>query len=87
MVKCFFFFSRFLDSDVANSEKFAYVPFGAGRHRCIGESFAYVQIKTVVSVILRKYKLHLVDDYFPDIDFTTMIHTPKDPVIGYLPRD
>lgn len=26
-----------------------YLPFGAGRHRCIGEQFAYVQITVVVS--------------------------------------
>ncbi|ESO82666.1 hypothetical protein LOTGIDRAFT_108695 [Lottia gigantea] len=77
---------RFLDPDVANSEKFAYVPFGAGRHRCIGESFAYIQIKTLWSVMLRKYKFELVDGYFPEIDYSTMIHTPKNPVIKYSLR-
>ncbi|XP_076461932.1 lanosterol 14-alpha demethylase-like [Babylonia areolata] len=77
---------RFLDPDVANSEKFAYVPFGAGRHRCIGESFAYVQIKTAVSTLLRTYRLELVDGYFPEVDFTTMIHTPKRPIIHFSPR-
>ncbi|XP_048246151.1 lanosterol 14-alpha demethylase-like [Haliotis rufescens] len=77
---------RFLDPDVANSEKFAYIPFGAGRHRCIGESFAYVQIKTILSTVLRKYELDLVDGYFPEVDFSTMIHTPKNPVIRYKLR-
>ena len=77
---------RFLDDDVANSEKFTYIPFGAGRHRCIGESFAYVQIKTIMSTLLRMYKLELVDGYFPEVDFTTLIHTPKRPIIRYSPR-
>ena len=77
---------RFLDADVANSEKFAYIPFGAGRHRCIGEGFAYVQIKTAVSTLLRTYRLELVDGYFPEVDFSTMIHTPKRPIIRYSPR-
>ncbi|KAL8600588.1 hypothetical protein ACOMHN_062459 [Nucella lapillus] len=77
---------RFLDPDVANSEKFAYVPFGAGRHRCIGESFAYAQIKTAVSTLLRHYRLELVGGYFPEVDFTTMIHTPKTPIVRYSPR-
>lgn len=77
---------RFLNAEAANSEKFAYVPFGAGRHRCIGESFAYVQIKTVVSILLRLYHLELVDGYFPEVDFSTMIHTPKKPIIRYFPR-
>ena len=37
----------------------------SGRHRCIGESFAYVQIKTIWSVLLRKYEFDLVDNHFP----------------------
>ena len=36
---------RFVDASASTSEdRFNYVPFGAGRHRCIGESFAYVQV-------------------------------------------
>ncbi|KAL8827633.1 MAG: hypothetical protein Q9191_003067 [Dirinaria sp. TL-2023a] len=34
-----------------------YLPFGAGRHRCIGEQFAYVQITIVVSMMVRHFKL------------------------------
>jgi sterol 14-demethylase len=30
-----------------------YQPFGAGRHRCIGESFAYVQLGSVVATLVR----------------------------------
>lgn len=29
-----------------------YLPFGAGRHRCIGEQFAYVQLGTILASIL-----------------------------------
>uniref|UniRef100_A0A6Q2YBW8 Lanosterol 14-alpha demethylase n=1 Tax=Esox lucius TaxID=8010 RepID=A0A6Q2YBW8_ESOLU len=70
----------------AAGEKFAYVPFGAGRHRCIGENFAYVQIKTIWSTLLRLYEFDLVDGYFPTINYTTMIHTPHNPVIRYKRR-
>ena len=35
---------RFLEQSVVQEDKFNYVPFGAGRHRCIGESFAFVQV-------------------------------------------
>lgn len=38
-----------------------YLPFGAGRHRCIGEQFAYVQITVVVSVIVRHFRLRNVE--------------------------
>ncbi|XP_065832818.1 lanosterol 14-alpha demethylase-like [Oscarella lobularis] len=79
---------RFLSDEKKPSgeDKFSYVPFGAGRHRCIGEFFAYVQIKTIWSVLLRKYEFELVNGHFPEIDFETMIHTPKNPFVRYKTR-
>lgn len=38
-----------------------YLPFGAGRHRCIGEQFAYVQLGTITATIVREMKLRNVD--------------------------
>ena len=58
----------------------------AGRHRCIGESFAYVQMKTIWSVLLRKYEFDLCDGYFPPVNYSTMVHTPTRPVIQYRRR-
>ena len=69
-----------------SEEKFCYVPFGAGRHRCIGEAFAYVQIKTIWSTLLRVYEFELVDGRFPPVNTATMIHTPKQPIIRYHKR-
>uniref|UniRef100_A0A671PB87 Lanosterol 14-alpha demethylase n=1 Tax=Sinocyclocheilus anshuiensis TaxID=1608454 RepID=A0A671PB87_9TELE len=66
--------------------KFAYIPFGAGRHRCIGENFAYIQIKIIWSTLLRLYDFELVDGYFPAVNYTTMIHTPHNPIIRYTRR-
>ena len=34
-----------------------YLPFGAGRHRCIGEQFTYLQLVTVVAVMVRSFEL------------------------------
>ena len=34
-----------------------YLPFGAGRHRCIGEQFAYVQLGTITATFVRLFKL------------------------------
>jgi sterol 14-demethylase len=33
-----------------------YLPFGAGRHRCIGEQFAYVQLQTILATMVRIFK-------------------------------
>ncbi|KAM8980895.1 lanosterol 14-alpha demethylase [Sarcophilus harrisii] len=77
---------RYLQDNPASGEKFAYVPFGAGRHRCIGENFAYIQIKTIWSTLLRLYEFDLVNGYFPAVNYTTMIHTPHNPIIRYKRR-
>ena len=33
-----------------------YLPFGAGRHRCIGEQFANVQLVTIMATMVRQFK-------------------------------
>lgn len=38
---------------------FAWIPFGAGRHRCVGASFAMMQIKAIFSILLRRYEFEL----------------------------
>lgn len=39
----------------------SYLPFGAGRHRCIGESYAYLQLTMVVAIMVREFKLRNVE--------------------------
>ncbi|KAF9583944.1 Lanosterol 14-alpha-demethylase [Lunasporangiospora selenospora] len=63
------------------------LPFGAGRHRCIGESFAYVQLKTIISTFIRMYDISLTEKGFPKPDFTKMFVQPQLPVqVDYKPR-
>ncbi|KAJ3219611.1 Lanosterol 14-alpha-demethylase [Dinochytrium kinnereticum] len=68
--------------DIAQkSARSHFLPFGAGRHRCIGEAFAYLQIRVVVSVYIRNYILSLPkdaagNDKFPETDFTSLIVVP-----------
>ena len=38
-----------------------YLPFGAGRHRCIGEAFAYVQLGTITATMVRLFRLRNVE--------------------------
>ena len=37
-----------------------YLPFGAGRHRCIGEQFAYLQLQTITATMVRLFKIDTV---------------------------
>jgi sterol 14alpha-demethylase len=38
--------------------KFSYLSFGGGRHACMGEAYAYTQIKVVWSYLLRLMLIH-----------------------------
>ncbi len=52
--------------------KYRWLGFGAGRHACMGENFAYLQIKTIWSVLLRDFDLELVGE-LPKPDYTAMV--------------
>jgi len=56
---------------------FAYLGFGGGRHACLGQQFGLLQIKTIVSVLLRTYKFEKVTNEFPEPDYTAMVVGPK----------
>lgn len=43
--------------DLAN--RWTWIPFGAGRHRCVGAAFATMQIKAAFSVLLREYDFEM----------------------------
>ncbi|KAL3157764.1 hypothetical protein ABBQ32_012190 [Trebouxia sp. C0010 RCD-2024] len=55
---------------------FSFIGFGGGRHGCMGTNFAYLQIKTILSIMLRNFEMELVDP-FPEADYTSMVVGPK----------
>ncbi|KAL1882741.1 hypothetical protein VTK73DRAFT_1261 [Phialemonium thermophilum] len=62
-----------------------YLPFGAGRHRCIGEQFANVQLQTIVAMIVRMFKFRNVDgsDKVIGTDYASLFSRPLEPAIIY----
>ncbi|AWG97904.1 cytochrome P450 [Rhodococcus ruber] len=51
---------RYIDprqEDIVN--RWTWIPFGAGRHRCVGAAFALMQLKAIFSVLLRDYKFEM----------------------------
>jgi len=70
---------------VSKGTESPYQPFGAGKHRCIGEQFAYLQLGTLISTVIRKMELRI--DKVPDHNYHTMITMPKTPrTISYRRR-
>ena len=55
-----------------------YLPFGAGRHRCIGEQFAYVQLGTITATMVRKVKVHNPPNRMgvPATDYSSLFSRP-----------
>ena len=58
-----------------------YLPFGAGRHRCIGEQFAYVQLQTVLATMVREFKFRNVGGKkgIVETDYSSLFSGPKRP--------
>lgn len=59
---------------------FSYISFGGGRHGCLGEPFAYLQIKAIWTHLLRNFELELISP-FPEIDWNAMVVGVKDKVM------
>ncbi|WP_345343461.1 cytochrome P450 [Rhodococcus olei] len=51
---------RYIDpnqEDIVN--RWTWIPFGAGRHRCVGAAFAQMQLKAIFSILLRDYEFEM----------------------------
>ena len=51
--------SRYEAGREEDGQPFAWIPFGAGRHRCVGAAFAMMQLKAIFSAVLRRYDFEL----------------------------
>jgi sterol 14-demethylase len=52
--------SRYEKGRDEDKQLFAWIPFGAGRHRCVGAAFAMMQLKAIFSELLRNFEFELV---------------------------
>ncbi len=58
----------------------AYIPFGGGPHKCAGNAFAMMQLKSIFAALLPRYEFELVDpsETYQD-DFSAMVLKPSSP--------
>lgn len=54
-----FFPEHFLPEEIKARDKFAYLPFSQGMHRCIGEHFAIMEMQMVLARLYQKYEVNI----------------------------
>jgi sterol 14-demethylase len=68
---------RFTAPREEHKQPYAYLGFGGGMHSCMGQVFAFLQVKTVLSVILKHYELTPESSKLPAIGYNDMVVGPK----------
>lgn len=58
----------------------AFIPFGGGPHKCAGNAFALMQLKSIFAALLTHYEFELVDEpeSYQD-DLSAMVLKPSSP--------
>lgn len=53
--------ARWTDALRARLPRFAYLPFGGGQRRCIGEAFALLEARLVLATLLQRYRFEVAE--------------------------
>ena len=69
---------RFAPPREEDKRDFAYIAFGGGRHKCLGNAFAILQIKAILAMLLGQYDFELAGDEVGP-DFHGLVIGPKEP--------
>ena len=73
---------RFDPSRQEPDNVFAFIPFGGGHRKCVGNAFAILQVKAIFCALLHHYRFELVDEpeTYTDV-MPSLILRPSDPCL------
>ena len=68
--------------------RWTWIPFGAGRHRCVGAAFATMQIKAIFSVLLRDWEFEMAQpaDSYRNDHSKMVVQLERPARVGYRRR-
>ncbi|MGM0605177.1 MAG: cytochrome P450 [Halobacteriota archaeon] len=69
---------RWTDEFEAQLPEYAYFPFGGGPRHCIGMRFATLELKVILSTLLRRFEFELVSDPDPELSPGATLHPTAD---------
>jgi sterol 14-demethylase len=82
--------SRYIDPrEEDRLNPWTWIPFGAGRHRCVGQAFALMQLKAIFSVLFEEWEFELAQpakDYVADLS-KMVIQLQQPCTVRYRRRD
>ena len=77
---------RFLIEATAQNA-FTYVPFSAGPRNCIGQKFAMLELKSVISKVLRHFELSVGENYEPTLVAEMILRSTNGIILKITPRN
>ena len=77
---------RFSEKESAGRDPYAWIPFSMGEKNCIGMNFALLEIRTVVAILCKRYRVAPSVDLLPHTA-TKITNAPVDGIyVHFLPR-